>query len=592
MGERERWIVRGGRAQPLVEKYQMVPFIARVLAGRLNGRSVEEFLDREGSIFDPSLLLDMDRFGEILQNALLDKKKICIVGDYDVDGMTSSAILYLGIKRLFPSADLMIRIPERLTDGYGFSFNIAEELLEEKVDLALTCDNGVREFESIHYLKEHGMRVVVTDHHEIAKTEEGEDLLPEADAVVNPHRKGDQSPEKAICGAFVAYQCMRFLAVKNGVSPEEDAVFRRMKGYAALGTICDVMPLTGNNRRLVYQGLKILNEETPCGIRAMMRAASIKEISTYAAGFVIGPMINAGGRLGSQNRFLEILLSDSEALCRNLAQELFLLNKHRQQMTEDGIKEGKAQAEKFKEDRVKVIYLPDLHESIAGLVAGKLRETLNCPTFVMTKGAEGVKGSGRSIEAYSMFDEMNRCSGLFEKFGGHTMAAGFTLKTENGHEEEAVENMRRSMNEACRLRDEDMLPIVYIDAVMDPSLLSVNLVKELDMLGPFGNGNTKPHLAMKHLELLSVRSIGKTGRFFSLNFRSQAGYVRGVCFNGDMVRMNLIDMVGEKAAEAFMAGNRINETLFVDLVYYADLDEYNGEERVSLKVQHLRPSAV
>ncbi len=590
MEQKERWIVRGGRAQPIVDRYGMAPFIARILAGRLNGKSVEEFLDREGSIFDPSLLLDMEKAVQILLDAIHKKEKICIVGDYDVDGMTATAILYLGIKRIDPGCDLICRIPERITDGYGFSKGIAEELLEEGIQTALTCDNGVREFETASFLKEHNVRLIITDHHAIAVDDNGEDILPEADAVVNPHRKGDGSPEHVICGAFVAYQVIRALCLHENIDPDKDPMIRRLKGYAAMGTVCDVMPLQGENRKLVYQGLQILNQDPPSGIAAMMKAASLKNITSYSIAFTLGPMINAGGRLGSQNRFLDILTSDSPALCRNLAQELFVMNKNRQQMTELGIKEGLEQAKELEEDRVKVIYLPELHESIAGLVAGKLRETLNRPVFVMTRGLDGVKGSGRSIEAYSMFEEMDRSGDLFEKYGGHAMAAGFTLKTENGKEIKAVQNMRQILNDSCRLTEEEMLPIVYIDSTMDPCRISLNLVHELEMIEPFGTGNPKPLLAFKHLELTGVRPLGKSGRFFSLNLRSESGYFRAVCFDRILIEGFLTDVFGQKEACRLMEGGRMMDPLFVDMVFTAEEDTYQGEEMVSIRVKSLRLS--
>lgn len=590
MESKERWIVRGGRAQPIVEKYGMAPFIARILAGRLNGKSVEEFLNREGSIFDPSLLLDMEKAVEILLDAIKKREKICIVGDYDVDGMTATAILYLGIKRIDPGCDLICRIPERITDGYGFSKGIAEELLQEGVQLALTCDNGVREFETATYLKENQVRLIITDHHAIATDEEGEDILPEADAVVNPHRKGDGSLEKNICGAFVAYQFIRSLCMDQGIDPETDSVLLKLKGYAAMGTVCDVMPLMGENRKIVYQGLKILNEAPPCGIAAMMKVAALKKISSYGVAFTLGPMINAGGRLGSQNRFLDILISDSQALCKNLAQELHVLNKNRQQMTERGIREGIEQAKQYEADKVKIIYLPDLHESIAGLVAGKLREHLNAPVFVMTRGMDGVKGSGRSIEAYSMFEEMDLCSDLFEKYGGHAMAAGFSLKTQPGHEEESVQAMRDRLNASCRLNEEDMLPIIYIDSTMDPGRISLNLVHELEMIEPFGTGNPKPLLAFKHVELTGLKTFGKEGKYLSMNFRSESGYFRAISFDRLQMERYLMDIVGEEELERLINGGRVVSPVYIDLIYTAETDTYLGEENVSIRIKSMRRS--
>lgn len=587
---KEKWIVRGGRAQPIVEKYGMAPFIARILAGRLNGHSVEEFIDRERPIDDPCGLKDAKRAADILESALSAGKKICIVGDYDVDGMTSTAILYLGIKHFVPEADIIHRIPERITDGYGFGVSIAEELLSQGVSVALTCDNGIREFETARFLKEKGVTLVVTDHHAIALDEEGEEVLPEADAIVNPHRKGDEYPDKNICGAFVAYLLIRLMAIRRGMDPEQDRVLLWLKGYAAMGTICDVMPLEGNNRRLVYQGLRSLQKDPTVGVAGLMQASSVKELTPYTVGFSIGPMINAGGRLGSQNRYFDIMISDSRTLCRRLASELYNLNKTRQMLTEQGIKEGQEQAEFEKEDMIKVIYLPELHESIAGLVAGKLRESLNRPVFVATKGMEGIKGSGRSIEAYSMFEAMDQVSDIFDHFGGHAMAAGFSLKAEAGHEAEAIRNMKSRLNEKCRLTEEDCLPIVYIDSTMEPGRITVDLVRELEMIAPYGTGNPEPLLAVKEVELVGVRLFGKKGNFYDLTLEKGGVRCFATCFDQSVMTDLLMDAFPEEQARNTLQGSKLPRPITIDMVYQARIDDYYGKDEVRILVKHLRIS--
>ena len=586
---KEKWIVRGGRAKPLMEAYGLPFLIARVLAGRLESEDVTSFLDRDGELFDPSVMTDLPLAAELLKTHLDRGEKLFIIGDYDVDGMTSSSILYLGLKLLYPAGDIHVRIPERITDGYGFSVEIAREVVEEGCQIVMTCDNGIREFDTAAFLKAKGIPMVITDHHAIETTPENGDRIPEADAVVNPHRAEDPSPQKEICGAFVAYQLIRYMVSRFKSEEADSVLMKQLMGYAALGTVCDVMPLTHENRKLVHQGLRALETYPTEGIRAMIKTASIKHLDVYAAGFTIGPMINAGGRLGSQNHFFEAMITTSQPVATMLAGEMNALNKTRQYMTDQGIEEGLKQVEEHPDDKVVVLYLPELHESIAGLVAGKVREKTGKPVFVITRSQDGLKGSGRSIEAYSMFESMNRCPELFVKFGGHAMAAGFTLRCEEGHEAEAAEGMREALNRTCTLKDEDFIPIVYIDSTMDPSLMTLDLTKQLDKLGPFGVKNPRPLLAAKNQRLIGFSVFGRRMNAFRLTFECEHGVYQMISFDRDLMESFLEDAIGRADALRVLQGERLSRAIMADVLYQASVNDFNGEE-MQLIVKHLRSS--
>lgn len=582
----EKWIVRGGKSVPYIEKYHLHPLLARILAGRVPLDQVPSYLDKSTPLFSPWLLLDMEKAVSLLEAHLRRGSRIWIVGDYDVDGLTSTAILYQGLTSLGYKSLISCRIPERIGEGYGFSLSIAEEAAADQAELILTCDNGIREMASAEYLKEQGIDLIITDHHEIDQDENGADLLPPAGAVINPHRSGDQSPQPLICGAFVAYQLMRALYERRRKHLPPCLI-----GYAALGTVCDVMPLEQENRRLVYQGFAQMNESPTVGIRALMEAGSIKEINPYTAGYGIGPMLNAGGRLGSQNHFLEILLSQDEKRCRLLAQELFDLNQQRRQMTDDGIKEGICQVEaELSKDMVKVVYLPNLHESIAGLVAGKLKEKYQRPVFVITKSENGLKGSGRSIPAYHMFQEMNQAAGHFSKFGGHAMAAGLSMDADDQTAMAKVQALRRALNGQTTLTEEDCQLIVYIDATMPVQKLTPALVQELERLAPYGTGNPRPMLAQKGLLLKRCQLLGKKQNVARLTLVSEGQAVEAVSFEIEAVLDLIRQHSGEEAISEVYGGKYLTLPFAVDLVYQPEIDMYTGSARVKILAKHLRIS--
>ena len=588
----EKWVIKGGKSLPFIQKYKLHPLLARILAARIELDKVPEYMDREAALFSPWLMKDMKQAVALVQQHLERSSHIRIVGDYDVDGLTSSSILYLGLTNLIQKiyaqgkTKITCRIPERIGEGYGFSVGIAEEAKAEQVDLVITCDNGIREMASAEFLKQNGIDMVVTDHHEIMLNEAGEEELPDAGAVINPHRQEDQSPQPLICGAFVALQLIRALYEVYHLD-----VPGILYGYGALGTVCDVMPLVEENRKLVYQGFSFLNSQPSVGIKALMEAGSVKEINTYSAGYVIGPMLNAGGRLGSQNRFLDIMLSDDEKECQLLAKELFDLNRQRQQMTEEGIADGIRQVEsELFEDFVKVVYLPNLHESIAGLVAGKLKERYQRPVFVLTKGEKGLKGSGRSIPAYHMFRKMNEVGSHFSKFGGHAMAAGLSVDAKAEEEEAAVKSLRIALNAGAGLTEEDCIPTVYIDAVMPIHQLDVRVVQMLEELAPYGTGNPRPLIAQKNLLLKRCQILGKKQNVVRMTLVSEGQGMEAVSFDVQTVMDLIRQHSGESAVREVKDGKYLTFPFAVDIVYQPEIDMYTGIPKVKIMLQHIRRS--
>ncbi|MBO6158286.1 MAG: DHH family phosphoesterase [Firmicutes bacterium] len=586
---KEKWMVRAGRAKPLVEAYGLDPVFARIVAGRLGSQDAPSFLDRSGELFNPVFLKDLEKACSFLTDYLGEAPhQICIVGDYDVDGVTSTAILYLGISHLFPKASVSFRIPERMSEGYGINLSIAEELVEKGVEAVITCDNGISAAQPIRYLMEKGVHVIVTDHHEIPKAEDGSQLLPPADFVINPHRDDDLSPWKDICGAFVAYQLIRHL-FRDEKNPR---LLKLLSGYAAMGTVCDVMPLVGDNRRLVYQGLRYLQEHPSSGIRSLMEVAQVSVLDPYTVGFRIGPMLNAGGRLGSQNKYVHVLLSDQNQETLPIARELMETNHLRQEMTEQGVKDGLEQAAASSEsDKVKVIYLPDLHESIAGLVAGKLKEKLYRPILVLTKAEGGLKGSGRSIEPYMMIDELFKVKPLFSKVGGHAMAAGFSLDAEPGSEEEVVARLRDALNENCVLTEEELIPTVWIDAVITPSKIRPIWIDKLEALAPYGVKNPRPQLAFRGARLLKCQIRGAKGNVINLLAEDEGGVFNAVCFDRELIEELIQDSADPETMKKEMQnGIYFSDPPLIDMVFEASIDTYYRDPRAKLTLSHIRYS--
>lgn len=587
----EKWILRGGRSTEIARKFGLDPYLARILSVRCKDESVEEYLDREGELFDPLLMEDMVQAVDRIDDHLSMGKELTIVGDYDVDGLTSTAILLKGLSFLYPGSPVHFRIPERISDGYGFSIGIARELVEKNVQMVLTCDNGIREYETGQYLKEQGIPLIITDHHDIRTGPDGKQDIPAAEAVINPHRTDDHSPQKEICGAFTALQLIRALWRRKRIGPEGDRLMSRLKGLAAMGTLCDIMPLMKENRKLVYQGLRALNYDPPVGIRCLMEERQIKTLTSYTVSYMIGPMINAGGRLGSQNKFIRILLSDDEFECQSLAKELGSLNQTRQKMQEEGIRKGLDQVRSdVSKDMVKVIYLPDVHESIAGLIAGKIKEETHHPVFVATRSEKGIKGSGRSIEAYPMSQEMDKVRDVFTRYGGHHMAAGFSIDGPQGTEEAMVDTMRKALNDNCALQEKDCVPVIYIDAVADPALMTLDKIRLLSTLDPMGTANPRPLIAWRKGLLKRVSVYGQRKNVARLSLTTAGGDVDVISFRVPYIAAFIGECLGNSCQEAIYDGLSITDPLAVDLVYEPGIDEYHGLQKPQFILQAIRPS--
>lgn len=587
----ERWMVRPGKAAPIVRRYSMDGRLARIVSSRTQEEEVDSYLNRTEDLFDPRLLRDCQKTCEILQDKLSSGKKVCILGDYDVDGVMSETILYLGMKELFPKADLICRIPERIQEGYGFNRKIAEELSAEGVDTVITCDNGISAFDCGPFLSSRHMTFLITDHHEIQKDEDGHETLPQADAVVNPHREGDRSPQKTICGAFVAYQLIRLLTWMVRGKEEDTPALNILKGYAAFGTVCDVMPLIKQNRKLVYQGLRYFNQRPTMAVRTLMQVSSTRKLTSESVGYYIGPLINAGGRLGSQNKFLRLFLTTDPEECLQLCTELSKLNQERQQMTILGEEEAEKILESSDASKVvKVVYLPDCSESIAGLIAGKLKEKFYRPALVLVRTENGLKGSGRSIEAYPMYEELAKIRPFFSRMGGHAMAAGFSIDCQKGEEQQKVRELDRLLNERCPLHSEDIQPLVYIDSTMQASHITSDWISRMEILEPYGTGNPEPALAQKHMKLLKARTVGARQKVVQLLLCDEDGLSEGVCFDKNYV-IPVLQEAGIHDPDSVMAqGSYLDKPIEVDVVYHARIDSFQGYEKPKVVVTHMRLS--
>ncbi|MFR3132981.1 MAG: single-stranded-DNA-specific exonuclease RecJ, partial [Lachnospiraceae bacterium] len=506
----EKWVVTAKKAdfQKIGQTFGIDPVIARLIRNRdVEGmENIRSYL--YGTLEElpsPWLLKDMKKAVEILKDKIDQKARIRIIGDYDIDGVTATYILLTGFRRLGARVDTYI--PDRIKDGYGMHSQLIEKASEDGIDTIITCDNGIAASAEIQQAKEKGMTVIVTDHHEIPyrDTDKGREwIVPEADAVINPKQSDCPYPNKNICGAVVAWKLIWALYETYGIDRNEILEFSEP---AAVATVGDVMDLQGENRIIVKEGLRRLPTTKNQGFRALIEANGLggERITAYHVGFVLGPCINASGRLDTAARALRLLCTEDADRAAKEAGDLVALNQSRKAMTEKGREEAEhiIESQGLSSDRVLVVYLPECHESLAGIIAGRLREKYYKPSFVLTKAEKGAKGSGRSIEAYSMYDELVKCSDLLEQFGGHPMAAGLSLAEEN------IDAFRKRLNEVCTLTEEELVPKVVIDVPMPISYLSRTLTEQLSVLEPFGKGNSKPLFAQKGLRVLNLRIFGK-----------------------------------------------------------------------------------
>ncbi len=589
----EKWYVAAKKADfdKWAQEFNISPVLARILRNRdlVDKKDIQKFL--YGTIDDcysPWLLKDMDKAVEILLDAIQEGKFIRVIGDYDVDGICSAYILTTGLRAMGARVDTAI--PHRIHDGYGLNEHLIQEAHEDGVELIITCDNGIAAASQIAWAKELGIDVIVTDHHEVPFVEEEgvrQEVLPDALAVIDPKQEQCEYPFPSICGAVVAYKVVQALGeAKNNAEMQNhdlQSLLDELLEFAALATVCDVMELKDENRIIVKEGLKRIRNSQNAGLRALIEVNQIEpeKIVAYHLGFVIGPCLNATGRLDTAKRALELLQSTTKVEAMSAARELKDLNDQRKEMTLKGIEEAEDYIAEhhIEQDKVMLIYLPQVHESLAGIIAGRIRERYHHPVFILTKSEEGVKGSGRSIDTYHMYEEMTAVKQYFTKYGGHKLAAGLSMR------EEDIEDLRKALNEHATITEEDFIPKVHIDVPMPMEYATEALAEQLELLEPFGVGNPKPLFAQKDVTLVSGFKMGANKSFAKFRGRTPEGRPVQMVYFGDL------DRFGAFLNEKYGAGSEI--ALYdgvgefpVSVVYQLGLNTYRGKTELQFVMQN------
>lgn len=585
----ENWVLlrKGADFQHISEKFHISPRVASLIRNRdvIGDDAIEKYLNGTiADLYDGMLMKDMDKAVAVLGEKIKENAKIRIIGDYDIDGIQSTYILLEGFRML--GADVDSDIPDRMKDGYGLNRNLIDRALEADVDTIITCDNGIAAAEEIAYAKSMGMTIVVTDHHEVPYTEIGGErryILPEADAVVDPKQEDCTYPFKGLCGAAVAYKLVEALMEAMG-KDAEDADY--LMENVAIATIGDVMDLVDENRIFVKQGLDMLKRTENLGLKALMECTGVNvdKLSPYHIGFVIGPCMNASGRLDTAKRALELLEAKKVAEADLLAGDLKALNDSRKDMTAQAVEEAFIQVEnnELKDADVLVVYLPECHESLAGIVAGRIREKYYRPVFVLTKGAEGLKGSGRSIETWHMYEGLNRVKHLLSKFGGHKMAAGLSMPEEN------LEQFRKEINEKSGITPEDLNEKIAIDMQLPFECVNEKFIGELAVLEPFGKGNARPVFAERQVQVESARILGKNKNVLKLQVKDLHGTRMDAMYFGDV--NTFVEYVREKfgdiACECLLHGH--GHGIVMAFTYYPDINEYQGVRTPQIVIQNYK----
>ena len=588
-----KWMVTVKKADfaGIAEKFHIDPVIARIIRNRdiVGDDKIDEFLHGTlEQLHSPYLLKDVEKAAAILCNKIEHGKSIRVIGDYDIDGICSTYILLAGLRYCGASADA--EIPHRIHDGYGMNEHMVEEAHEADIDTILTCDNGIAAQEQIALAKSLGMTVVVTDHHEVPYEELSDgtrqECPPPADAVIDPKQAQCTYPFDGICGAVVAYKLVQILIHrKSAGNPDEEGkgLLQELLAFAAFATVGDVMELTDENRIIVKYGLKQIAQSGNAGMQALLTVNGLKDkpLSAYHIGFILGPCINATGRLDTARRALQMFLTDDESEAVTIAGELKELNDSRKNMTLQGTQQAVKLIEEsaLRDDKVLVVYLPDCHESLAGIIAGRIRERYHKPVFVLTDSEEGVKGSGRSIEAYHMYDKMSECKELYTKYGGHKMAAGVSMSEEN------VEGFRTYLNQHCGLTEEDFEEKIHIDVPMPMSYVTADFVRQLSVLEPFGNGNPKPVFAQKNIRLISGRILGKNSNVGKYTVEDDGGARFEMMYFGnlDVWHAFLIETFGQQEYDRLYRDGGGN--IRIHVIYYPDLNVYQGRESLQMIMQ-------
>lgn len=582
----EKWFVAAKKADfnQIAEQYGISPVLARIIRNRdiTEDADIRRFLYGTGAdLYAPGQMFHMQEAAELLWQHIRQGKRMRIIGDYDVDGICSTYILHTGLSECGACVDYVI--PHRMKDGYGLNEQLIAEAAAEGIETIVTCDNGISAYEQIAYANSLGMTVIVTDHHEVPFTEQNgirEEKLPPAEIIVDPKQEACSYPFKGICGGVVAYKLVQALYENVGIPFPEAELLQ----FAAIATVCDVMELKDENRIIVKEGLKLLRTNPNPGIRALLEVNGIEQdkLNVYHLGFVLGPCMNATGRLDTARRALALLQSKERSQAVTIAGELKELNDSRKSLTAEGVKQAVEQIEQqhLAEDKVLVIYLEHCHESLAGIIAGRIREQYHKPVFILTDAKDGVKGSGRSIEAYHMYEEMTRIQELFLQFGGHKLAAGLSMIKEN------IQKFRQRLNENCTLTEDDFVPQVHIDVPMPVAYGTAELVRELELLEPYGTGNPKPLFAQKELRFIHGCKIGKNKNFAKYQIQDAVGNVREAVYFGDGEQFDAFveQKFGPGAAASLYSGKPCE--YLISITYQLGLNSFRGEEKIQIVMQN------
>ncbi len=589
----EKWFIASKRADfnKIGEMFHISPVTARLMRNRdlTTKEEMRRYLYGDlTDLYSPYLLKDVEKGAELIKEKIAERKMIRIISDYDVDGVSSNYILYKGLKRCGAIVDY--KIPDRIEDGYGINEHLIDKAARDQIDTIITCDNGIAAAHQIAYGNSLGMTFVITDHHDVPFHQEGEKKvydIPQAAAVINPKQEACPYPFPNICGAVVVYKFIQVLYDLCGIDRREVEDFLEI---AAMATVCDVMPLRDENRIIVKEGLRKMQKTDIMGLKALIEATSLDKgkITSYHLGFILGPCINASGRLASAKEALELLLCDDRERCREKAEKLIHFNEERKKMTACAVEAAMNDLEHsgHVQDKVLVVYLPDCHESIAGIIAGRIKESYHKPVFVITKTKDGLKGSGRSIEAFHMYQEMSKIKECFEKFGGHPMAAGLSMK------EEKLEEFREKINRNAVLTEEDFVEKVHIDIALPFSYLTESLLQEFELLEPFGNENTKPLFALRKLLIKGIRILGRTGRCLKIFVSDENGnQAEAIYFGENHIFFEKLEaFCGREETENIKKG--LSSNIYMDITYYPQVNEWNGRKNIQMVIKNFRFNSV
>lgn len=585
----EKWLLRNRKVdlKAMSEKYKISQLLCKLMVNRdiIDENIINSYINPVYKyLHSPKTMKDVVIAVDIIKRKIQENKKIRIIGDYDVDGIISVFILYTALKKCGANVDY--EIPDRIKDGYGINENIVKVAYDEGVDTIITCDNGISAIDQIQYAKDLGLTVIVTDHHDVPFIEEDgvrTFLSSQADAIINPKQIECEYKFKSICGAGVAFKLMEALYEEIGMDKEE---CYKLIEFVAIATVCDVVDLIDENRIFVKNGLEMLNNSKNIGINALKKACGLedKEITAYHLGFVIGPCLNASGRLDSAKKGLELLLMEDDEEAKNLAQEIVDLNDARKNMTKEGVDRAIniIDSTDINNDKILVVYIPDIHESLAGIVAGRVKEKYNKPTIILTKSEEGVKGSARSIEEYNMFEGLLACKELLDKFGGHPMAAGLSLQ------EDKVDELRIALNNKCELTDEDLTRKIMIDSSLPLEYLNLHLIEELNVLEPFGKGNSKPVFGVRDSKITKAMLLGKDKNVLKLKLLTNNNItIDAMIFNDlENFESKIIEKYGNEELDNLY--NKSNNNIPMDFTFYPSINEWNGNKSIQIVVNGIR----